>query len=281
MDFGKYNECCSIPENFVEIGGKGCPVVGQVVLPEGLGEAASWGPFAPRIQTRSLELTAPNYPQGFALMRYQDQVQWRKDWYQSESGKAASELARTERRNERYAYKSGDVLASGSLDFEILFMESGRSDEAFDLGPIQLKEHRPLGIGQMAPSFDATDIHGKPLSLIGLQGRYVLLHFWQLVRPNTVDDVAALKQIADEFKNDERFVIVGITFGMPNEIVQKFTAHHQIPWIQIVLRVPSELGQYFAGSAEVNYLIGPDGTVLTDPLKVPDILDVVTKELSP
>ena len=245
-------------------------------------------------------------------MPYDDQLQWIRDWYQSQTNRDEAQQAQLNRRsyplvvaedgtfrvedviegayslsvayyknsNDRYGPVPEGLLASGKLDFDIPYMQNGRSDEAFDLGSIPIDDHRPLEVGQVAPSFRTTDIHGKSVDFRSFQGQYILLHFWQLIRPNTVEDLATLKGIADVFKNDERLVIVGVTFGLPEEIVQAFAAHHQIPWIQIVLRDLIDFGFYRGGNGEANYLIGPDGTLLTEPLKLPEMLDVVTRELS-
>ena len=132
----------------------------------------------------------------------------------------------------------------------------------------------------MAPTFHATDIEGQAVDLKVFQGKYVLLHFWQLIRPDTVDDVSALKRLADVFKDDERLVIVGLTGGKPRKIVRAFTAHHQIPWIQIVSEDATPLWQYQMKSNVVSYLVGPDGKIVAETLKLSEMLDVVIRELS-
>ena len=44
---------------FVEIGGKGCPIVGRLVLPEGLDTSGRWGPFGLRIHSQTTRAREP------------------------------------------------------------------------------------------------------------------------------------------------------------------------------------------------------------------------------
>ena len=302
----------------VGLGGTGCPVVGRFVLPSGLDMAGRWGwglhGLRIRSKTTATPARKPEYPTEIVQMPYDEQRQWIEAWRQGQTDRAETSPApiramsyplvvaedgtfRVEDVIEgaytlsvsyfRKPYNSfnirqPDVLASGKLDFDIPTMENGRSDEAFDLGSIQLEEQhlRRAAVGRVAPTFHATDIEGQAVDLKVFQGKYVLLHFWQLIRPDTVDDVSALKRLADVFKDDERLVIVGLTGGMPREIVRAFTAHHQIPWIQIVSEDATPLWPYQMERNVVSYLVGPDGKIVAETFKLPEMLDAVTRELS-
>lgn len=304
----------------VDIGGWGCPVIGQVVFPKGMQKKGEWGPFAPRIQTeRPQSMPTPSYPPNFALMTFAEQSQWSKDWIQSEAFKQTIETERTEHRsypllitedgtfrvedvlagsytvsldyyqasNDRYRGNRENLIASGSLSFKIPFMENGRSDEPYDIGIIQLIENKPLVVGEVAQTFDITDLQGHSYNLADLQGRYILLHFWQLVRPETVEDIHALKRISEAYSSSgNQLTIIGITSGMPQDIIRTFTEYHNIPWPQVALtenelRLHTRLRQYLKQTQVASYLISPEGLLLTEPLTIAEIEAFLKVEIQP
>ena len=301
---------------FVELGGRGCPVVGQVVVPNDYDGPIHWGPFT-RINEHlgNSDQDNPPYPPGFGAWEYKQQQQWRMDWFRQRRTVQANQPVecksypaiiredgtfRVEDVLEGHytmsvslheptnaiEFDGGRLIGWTSCEFEVPFVEQGYSEVPVDLGTLQVELIRSLNLGDLAPLFEAQDIDGQSFELADLRDQFVLLDFWYLIRPQTGQEVSLLKQLADEFDGDSRLVMVSITQGMPIPVIEEFAKHHQVLWTQIALerqdpeRSHDIMLKYDQGNSTSKYLIGPDGTIVAGPCDVETIVEAVRDALS-
>lgn len=89
-----------------------------------------------------------------------------------------------------------------------------------------------LAIGKPAPDFTQNDAEGKPVSLSGFKGKFVLVDFWaswcgpcRAENPNVV-------RAYNKYKN-KNFTIVGVSLDEDKAAWQKAIKHDQLNWTQV------------------------------------------------
>ena len=78
-------------------------------------------------------------------------------------------------------------------------------------------------------SFTAVD--GKKVDLADLRGKVVLVDFWATWCPPCVEEVPALVETYEKFK-DKGFEIVGVSLDQDKGALEKFTAENKMTWPQ-------------------------------------------------
>jgi thiol-disulfide isomerase/thioredoxin len=178
------------------------------------------------------------------------------------------------------------TLAVGEALLQRLIRE-GRYDDARKLcslacakdAPPAIRDHfedrsaRLARLGKPAPSIDATDIDGKPVSLADLKGRVVLLEFWATWCPPSVAAMPALNELARKYQ-DRGFVILGINVDAMHEdvkeekqavsVVRRFLVRHGVAWTNILngRGVADLAAAYGVEEIPANFLLDRGGNVI-------------------
>jgi RNA polymerase sigma factor (sigma-70 family) len=169
------------------------------------------------------------------------------------------------------------VIGRGDISFTVPEMPGGRSDEPLDVGVIKTYLSAQLQTGEPAPPFETSTFDGKPLKLADLRSKCVLLHFWRSDDAKSFADMAALKAAQDAWGKDPRFVLIGLNLDGTLAAAQKSATDNKLSWAQCYLgersdvpmryrlpRVKSAIGW---NSGPKTMLIGPDGRMIRSDLR--------------
>ncbi len=86
---------------------------------------------------------------------------------------------------------------------------------------------------QQAPTFTATDIRGKTISLSEYHGKYVILNFWASWCSPCIEELPALKRIRDSYPGNNKLKIISITYDKDKMVFLKAVQKYNMNWIHI------------------------------------------------
>jgi hypothetical protein len=150
-----------------------------------------------------------------------------------------------------------------------------------ELTLILRKKPKPPEVGQPAPAFAVKTLDGGELSLAGLRGKTVLLHFAYPVLG--LQGLPTLKRIHDRFARDGRFVMLGLNLGNDPADVERIIKANDITWPQAVLRDRGSdpiVLDYNAWPSYPTFLIDPDGKLIAKDLQGEPLEKAVAEALA-
>ncbi len=159
---------------------------------------------------------------------------------------------------------------------------SGASNDPFDVGELTVEASPSLSEGQSAPEFEVETLDGKVVRLADLQGKFVLLNFWATWCGECVAQVPELKAIYDDYRSDDRFEMLGLSLDESSNVLRDFVHAQEIAWPQAHLGVWSQTtlpSQFSASRIPSVFLIGPDGTLIAQGLRGPQIREEIENAL--
>jgi thiol-disulfide isomerase/thioredoxin len=263
----------------VTLGGTGRPVIGRVIVPEGLRERVDWGysfnhlTAKPSIWNRAMsQLGMPAKAPG---SDYAVKVELNGSFRVEDviAGSYTLNIRLQEAPSNPREHGSFEPIGTARREVTVPEMSGGRSNLPLDLGEISLVSVPPrkvVKIAELAPAFRVETLDGKPLDLGDFRGKYVLLDFWATWCGPCVAETPYLKETFDAFGHDERFAMIGLSLDKSKDAPKSYVEKNGLQWTQGFLgdwaktKIPEDYGVNGIPSI---WLIGPDGMIIAKDLR--------------
>jgi len=177
----------------------------------------------------------------------------------------------------------GRPLGRAYQHFTVPEMQAGRSDDPLDLGVVELQGLNQLKVGDAIPDLPATTLDGKPLSLGDYKGKYLIVHFWNVVYRPKPDDLPDLKAAHAAIAKDQRIVMLSVSLDQRIEWPRRFAAKNGLRWPQAHLGEShmETLSRDWSAQSDPIYIFGPDGKLLARDIKPAALKSTIEKLVPP
>ena len=158
----------------------------------------------------------------------------------------------------------GGALARVRLRFVVPAADAQTSGP-LDLGAQEIAIARIMTGRQAAPEFKCVTLDGQEFSLAAQRGKFVLVEFWASWCGFCRAELPAMKRLHQEFGNDPRLVMIGLSVDSHIDQAEAYVAKNGIAWNQGILgnwsydRVSR---RYQVKEIPTMFLIGPDGRIM-------------------
>ncbi len=291
----------------VTVGGKGRPVVGRVLAPEGWTGSID---FTDR-STAAVESNRPHTPYPPELFRGKASLSdggwsnWWQRWRKTPEGIAyidsrvaataalapdgsfrfddlpAGEYRLTVHVNEEGGRERGP-FAQALKEFTVPMIPGTRRPDPLDIGEIRLTVRKTPKAGDPAPEFRVTTVDGRALGLADYRGKYLLLDFGVMWDDQCRLQIARLNDVHRRFGEEERFAMLSLVMATDDERSRAFVAAKGEPWPQAIVGPMSNALSIAYGIEDrvpAAILIGPDGKIVARDLWYNGIIEAIGKAL--
>ncbi len=146
---------------------------------------------------------------------------------------------------------------------------------------IQSKSAEGFEPGRIAPEFKTHTLTGEEIKLDDFEGKLVLLDFWASWCKPCQKEAENLKKLYDTYRQDDRFVILGLSVDKDISAAKEFVERKNLKWHQGYIGIESQLPKkYRIAGIPTLFLIGPDGKILARDLRGHEVHRIVEKTLS-
>jgi peroxiredoxin len=173
----------------------------------------------------------------------------------------------------------------GSMNKEVTVppAPTGKPDEAFDVGSMEVQVRGIQRAGRRAPKFELTTFDGKTVKLEDFAGKFVLLDFWATWAGTRNLDLQMLKAVYDAYNKDARLVMLGVNLDNDRKVAEAAITQNGIKWPQAYAgawgetRLPASFG---IDGLPATVLIDPEGKIAAPNLRGSAIRSTVRNRLT-
>lgn len=168
------------------------------------------------------------------------------------------------------------ILTAGRNDYRIVLKENEASP-AGDLEP-----DAKLRIGDAVPDLIVIDTDGARYKLADLRGKYVFLDCWASWCGPCVAEIPNIKALRAATKDRSDFLLLGISLDRDRDALKAAVKKHGIDWPQVFgpKSGGTEVFEVLNGvGIPYTCLIGPDGKILAQNLRGPEMVEEVNRHL--
>ena len=155
-------------------------------------------------------------------------------------------------------------------EFMVAARNDGQAPEEIDLGEMTVPERVTLTAKEAVPGFEAQLLDGTPVALGDYAGRFLLVDVWATWCGPCRGETPNLKKVYEEFGDDPRFAILGISLDSDKAAFTSYVERESIPWPQVFAGEISGFDITSIWGIEgipAILLIGPDGTLVAQHLR--------------
>ncbi len=287
------------------VGGKGRPVVGRVLAPEGWTGSIDFTESS----LAAIESNRPSTPyppelfRGKATLNDNAWSNWLQKWRKTPEGiayidgRVAAHVALAPDGSFRFDdLPAGDYRVTVTVneqtgrqrgpfervvkEFTVPMIPGTRRPDPLDVGEIRLTARKPPKAGDPAPDFQATTVDGKAIRLADYRGKFLLLDFGVMWDDQCRLQIARLNEVYQRFGDDDRLAILSLVMAKDDEQSRAFVAGKGQPWPQAIVgpltnAISSAYGIEDRVPAAI--LIGPDGKIVVRDLWYQQIIEALGK----
>ena len=140
-----------------------------------------------------------------------------------------------------------------------------------------------LAVGALAPDFTLADLHGQPVALSSLRGRYVLVDFWaswcKPCRAENPQVLAAYQRFRDQGVG---FTVLSVSLDEKPAAWQQAVQKDGLPWTQVadLQGVRGPTGHlYQVTGIPATFLLDPEGRIIARDLRGPDLSKALARQI--
>jgi len=167
-------------------------------------------------------------------------------------------------------------LTAGKTDYRVVIKEAEAPAAEDSDSEAKIKT------GDAVPDLTVTDADGKQYKLADLRGKYVFLDCWASWCGPCVAEIPNVKALREATKDRTDFLLLGISLDRDRDAFKAALKKHGMDWPQVFgpKSGGTEVFEALNGvGIPYTCLIGPDGKIIAQNLRGPEMADEVTKHL--